>query len=348
MYEMHKRSGTGTAKVLVGVLIAVAVGVGIFAIARLDTTGQKGSGLGKAYVYDVEKLVTIDPKLIIYESPGDPIETGLSVSHGIALDSQGRIWVAGDNAIRVLAESGELVNEIKLAGEPRCLALAGQRYYIGFKDHVEVYDDEGKRLAAWDGLGPDAVLTSIAVWDSDVFVADAGNRIVVRYDTDGKLINYIGKKDKDKNIAGFVIPSPYFDLAVGADGLLRVVNPGRHRIEAYTFDGDLEFSWGKFSSGLEGFVGCCNPVNFAILPDAGFVTCEKGLIRIKVYDAKGEFSGVVAGHRALAPGRAVRICNLPAECQSGGFDVAVDGAGRIFVLDTIKNTVRIFTRIKTG
>jgi hypothetical protein len=330
------------------VLIAAAVVVGIYAVVQLDTTGEKGSGLGKAYDYDVEKLITIDPKLILYESSGEPINTGFSVSHAVALDLDGRICVAGDKAIRVLAESGELLSEIKLADGPRCLALADGKFYVGLTEHVEVYDGQGKRLANWAGLGDSAVLTSIAVSGDSVFVADAGNRIVVRYNARGKVLNHIGRKDKAKNIPGFVVPSPYFDLAVGADGLLRVVNSGRHRIEAYTFDGDLEFWWGEFSSRLEGFIGCCNPVNFAILPDEGFVTCEKGIIRAKVYDAKGDLAGVVAGHRELAPGREARVCNLPTECRVGGFDVAVDSAGRVFILDTIKNTVRVFVRIKAG
>jgi len=216
------------------------------------------------------------------------------------------------------------------------------------KDHVEVYDRQGKRLATWQGLGDDAVLTSIAVSKNDVFVADAGNRIVLRYDTTGKLINRIGEKDQQRNIPGFVIPSPYFDLAVARDGLLRVTSPGRHHIEAYTFDGDLEFWWGQFSSSIEGFCGCCNPVNFAILEDDSFVTCEKGLVRVKIYDPAGTFVGVVAGPEQLVEGGASGVSEFGAGSQSGGFDVAVDGDGRIFVLDTIKNIVRIFTRKKAG
>jgi len=216
------------------------------------------------------------------------------------------------------------------------------------KDHVEVYGGQGKRLTTWQSLGTDAVLTSIAVSRNDVFVADAGNRVVIHYDTAGNMVNLIGKKDKDKNIEGFVVPSPYFDLAIGRDGLLRVVNPGRHRIEAYTYDGDLEFWWGKFSANVEGFAGCCNPVNFAVLGDDSFVTCEKGLIRVKIYDAEGNFAGVVAGPEQLVKGRSVRICYIPAECEAGGFDVAVDSAGRIFVLDTMKNVVRIFSKTKAG
>ena len=63
-----------------------------------------------------------------------------------------------------------------------------------------------------------------------MFVADAGRRIVVRYDLEGNFVNEIGRKDEKRNIDGFVIPSPYFDIAVAKDGLLRVVNPGEHRI----------------------------------------------------------------------------------------------------------------------
>jgi hypothetical protein len=201
-------------------------------------------------------------------------------------------------------------------------------------------------LATWESLGEDAVLTSIAVSRNDVFVADSGDRIVVHYDAAGKLLNYIGEKDVDRNIPGFHIPSPYFDVAVGSDGLLRVANTGRMSIEAYTFGGDLEFSWGKASVKLEDFTPCCNPVNFAILGDDSFVTCEKGLTRVKIYDADGDFAGVVAGPEQLVEGGTCRICYIPAQCQKGGFDVAVDAEGRVFVLDTVKNVVRIFSRKK--
>ncbi|HUW17938.1 MAG TPA: NHL repeat-containing protein [Sedimentisphaerales bacterium] len=344
---MNKQLGMANIKIFTGVLIAVAAVIAVFALMWLDTTGEKGSGLGKAFEYDIKELAKIDPNLILYKESAEAIDTGLKASHGIAVGSDGRIYVAGDNAIRVFGQGGDLLSEIPVGGMPRCLAAADDgRIYVGVKDHVEIYDGQGKRLAAWQSLGEDAVLTSVAVSGNDVFVADAGNRIVTHHDVGGKLINRIGKKDKDKNIPGFLIPSPYFDLAVGRDGLLRVVNPGLHRIEAYTFEGDLEFSWGRFSSHLDGFTGCCNPVNFAILGDGSFVTCEKGLVRVKIYDADGAFVGVVAGPEQLVAGGASRVCEFPSECQAGGFDVAVDAAGRIFVLDTIKNVVRIFSRIK--
>jgi len=346
---MNRRLGLENIKTVVGVIVGLAIIIAIITVVRLDTTGKKGSGLGEEFVYDINELTKIDTSLILYEESAQPIKTDFNTAKAIAVGPEHRIYIAGDRAIRVFAESGNLLSEIKLANAPGCLTVAGDgKIYIGLKDHVEVYDSRGMRLATWQSLGDKAVLTSIAVSKDNVFVADAGDRIVLRYDTTGNLIKHIGRKDSDKNIPGFVIPSPYFDLAVGRDGLLRVVNPGRHRIEAYTFDGDLEFCWGKFSTDLEGFCGCCNPVNFAILENENFVTCEKGLIRVKIYDAEGAFVGVVAGPKQLVEGSTSSVCLFPEDCHSGGFDVAVDAEGRIFVLDTIKNVVRIFTRKKAG
>ena len=201
-----------------------------------------------------------------------------------------------------------------------------------------------QQCASWKSFPQRSHLTGIAVSKDHVFIADAGNRIVLHCDSSGKILNYIGKKDKSRNIPGFVVPSPYFDLAVASDGLLRVTNPGRHRIEAYTFDGDFEFAWGKPSSRIEGFCGCCNPVSFAILPDESFVTCEKGLLRVKTYQPNGTFKAVVAGPDQLADGRICQVCTSPAKCGPGGFAVTTDEKGRVFVLDTVKNLVKVFAK----
>lgn len=360
---MDKRLGATDVRAFIGVFIGLVIVVAIVAMLRLDTTGEKGSGLGRDFEYSLEQLAKIDPNLMLYEESTRPINTGFETTHAIVVDSKGSIYVAGDNAIRIFADSGKLLNEIELSDAPRCLTIESLdtaddgtdnlKIYVTMKDHVEIYNSQGKLLSRWQGLGDDAVLTGVAVSKNDVFVADAGNRIVLRYDKTGKIINRIGQKDEDRNIPGFVIPSPYFDVVVGRDGLLRVVNPGIHKIEAYTFEGDLEFSWGEFSSGVKGFCGCCNPVNFAMLhgsdpsgADDTFVTCEKGLTRVKIYDPEGVFVGVVAGPEQLVEGGEVEICDTPAECQLGGFDVAVDMNGRVFVLDTIKNIVRIFSRIE--
>ena len=48
--------------------------------------------------------------------------------------------------------------------------------------------ENGKPAGSWGSLGDRAVLTSIALAEDDVFAADAGNAVVVRYDTSGKIV----------------------------------------------------------------------------------------------------------------------------------------------------------------
>ncbi len=344
---MKTRPGKIDANLLIGVLVAAAVVVGIVAVLKLDVVGNKGSGLSEEFKFNVEELAHIDPNLIIYEESAEAIDTGFESAKTIAVGTKGTIYVGGDNSIRVFTMRGKLQNEINLEQTPGCIAVSSDGLiFAGLSDHVEVYDVQGRPVANWQSLGKDAILTSIVASETDVFVADAGNRVVVRYDRDGNIIGRIGRKDPERNVPGFVIPSGYFDLALAGDGLLRAVNPGRLRVDAYTFDGYYEFSWGKGTVDVEGFCGCCNPVNIAVLPDGGFVTCEKGLVRVKTYDSQGEFEGVVAAPVQLVREGDVRVCDLPEECQSGGFDVAVDGSGRVYVLDTIKNIVRMFTTMK--
>ena len=356
---MYKRLGVADIRIFIGILIGIVCFIAVVALLRFDTTGERGSGLGSDFDYNLEELSKIDPNLIIYEESSELIKTGFSLTHAVAVDDQGTIYVAGDNAVRMFNDTGEKLDEIALQEEPRCMAVYNEQdendqtknltIYVGMKNHVRIFQ-KGKLIKTWQSPGDNSLLTSIAVSGEDVFVADAGNRVVVRFDKDGNIVNKIGEKDEDRNIPGFVIPSPYFDLAIGRDGLLRVTNPGIQHIEAYTFSGDLEYSWGEYSNGVEGFCGCCNPVNFAIIfgdDPAGandkFVTCEKGLSRIKVYDSLGEFIGVVAGPEQLIEGGKVEVCDSPEECQMGGFDIAVDSNGRVIVLDTIKNIIRIFS-----
>ena len=327
-------------RVVVGIILAVAVGAAVLAVLRLDLFGRRD--VPAQYQYKLDQVADVDPNLILYRELPQRIETGFKQARALSVDPNGLIYVAGDHQVRVFDQTGQRTRDIDVAAGPQCLALAaGGTIYVGTKDHVEVYDAAGQQTSAWSSLGPAALITGIAVCKDDVFVADAGRRTVLRLDRQGKAVGRIGDKDPNRGIEGFVVPSPHFDLAVGQDGLLRAVNPGRHRIEAYTFDGQLELSWGRFGSDIEGFTGCCNPVSLAVLPGGRFVTCEKGVVRVKVFGPDGRFLGVVAGPRQLI-GSAGEVCQTVEQCQGSGFDVAADGEGRVYVLDTLRGIVRIF------
>lgn len=340
------RHGLTRTGVLASAVVAGAAAVAALVVVQRDMSGRRGSGLSGAFDYDLAPVATIDPALIAYRQT-ITLPLAIKEPRGLAVDEQDRIYVAGDRRVEVFAPDGTKSHQYDLDDQPRCLAVAGShhvfpgRIYIAAKSRVLVLDGSGKPVAAWEDLGPKAILTSLAVAEQEVLVADAGNRIVLRYDAAGKVLGRIGQRDPAKHILGFVIPSPYFDLAMGADGLVRVVNPGAHRIEAYTLEGDLEVWWGRRSEAVEGFCGCCNPTHIALLPDSRFVTSEKGIPRVKIYSADGQFACVVAGPETLAPGAAVLEETRP-DHKLPVFDVAADRRGRVLVLDPRDRIVRIF------
>ncbi|MBI3921195.1 MAG: hypothetical protein HY318_07235 [Armatimonadetes bacterium] len=318
-------------EVLIGVALAAAVLTAVVVVVRIDTIGRKGSGLKEEFTYDVKSFQQTRPDLLQYkEAPW--IETGLKEVRGLSVGPKDQVYVAGDKLVREFDENGTAQRDVRLADSPRCLGIGSNgTLYVGMKDHVEVLTPQGKREAVWKAVAPNALITSIAASNSGVFVADAGNRVVLRYDREGKLISRIGEKDPHKNAPGILLPSPYFDVAAASDGLLRVQDPGRHRIETYTLDGRYLSSWGKASMGIEGFCGCCNPSHFAMFPDGRYVTTEKGLPRVKVHDAKGNLQAVVAGTELFTE-------------HTRGLDVAVDSRLRILVLDPVLKAVRVFVR----
>lgn len=341
---MKKRTGKIQSGFWVGLVLVIAILAGITAFVLFDTSGTK-STLGPEYSYDIEQYAKIDPALILYEQVNETIELDFESTDAVTVGVDGKIHIVGDEKIAVYTADGNVVKQIELKGEPTCISidLDGMTIF-GLESSIMFIDEMGAETNRWKVPAENALLTAIAMDKDNIFAADAVNKVIWRYDREGNLLDKIGEKDNKRNIPGIIIPSPYFDIAMAADGLLRVVNPGRHLIEAYTVDGDREWAWGKAAVSIEGFSGCCNPINFAILPDGGFVTCEKGLVRVKVYDADGNFTGVVAGPDQLGWVQPLRVCETPEQCSSKGFDVAVDSNGRIFVLDMVRNNIRIFEK----
>jgi len=322
----------------------LAVGSGSFTaslgLARAASAGKDAN----PFAYDVERFGKTDPKLIHYEQaarfPGPKPDP-----RRIAIGPEDRVYIAAGNYVTMLDRDGAQVSEISLSTAVRCVTVARDgTIYAGVRDHVEVFDGKGKSLATWESPGKRTWFTGLAVGENDVFAADAGNRVVLHYDKSGKLTGRIGEKNKERNIPGLIVPSPYLDVVLGRDGLLRVNNTGRHRVEAYAASGDLEFSWGKPSAAIGGFCGCCNPIGLALLPDGRYVTCEKGLPRVKIYSHEGAFESVVAGPESFPENAKATFVKGTEDCRLGGLAAAVDSQQRIYILDLVANDVRVMKR----
>jgi hypothetical protein len=290
-------------------------------------------------------MTKIDPEMILYDEIHKPVSTGFTESRFVTVDSSGLLYVAGDQSIKMMDSGGRIKDTVKLNISPFCLVPAEDRFYIGTRGRIVITDKKGNVKETWKSLGENAWITSIAIDNELIFIADAGQRIVWCFDIKGNSVRRIGDKDPDRNIPGFLVPGPYFDLAMAPDGLLRIANPGNHQVEAYTVKGDREFAWGKFGNRLEDFSACCNPVSLAILPDGDVITCEKGVARVKVYGTFGRLKGFVADPKQLA--------NVPSSVgikteriQRYGFDVAADSEGHVYILDRVRNVLRFFRRNK--
>ena len=344
--RMTNHRGIARVGLVIGLVVAVAGVAGTVAVLRIDPSGQQGNRLPAVYNYDISQYKRVDPALIQYAETGG-FPTSLTEARAIAAGPDDKIYVAGDRAVLIFDAQGRQLARRTLSEPPGCLTVDSASHpgwvYAGMTDHVEVYAEDGSRLAAWPSLGAKAQLTSLAVGREDFFAADAGNRIVWHYDLAGKLLGRIGDRDVKHDVPGFVVPSPYFDLALDPDGLLWVVNPASHHLMAFNTRGQIKVSWGKTSLAIDGFSGCCNPANIAILPDGSIVTAEKGVPRIKVYSSAGDLAAVVAGPETLAPTATITE-ETRSDHKLGVFDVAADSTGRILVLDPTGRRVRIFQR----
>ena len=263
------------------------------------------------------------------------LESGLQGLRGIAIDLNDYVYLVGADALRVIKTDGSFVREWPISKPATCVDVDDDGdVYVGHETSIDVFDNTGQLVRSWgrEGKGPGELsfVTGIAISGPNVFLADAGNRCVHRFDLTGDYIDDIGKPNEEKGVDGIVCPSPWLDLDVDPDGLILVTNPGRARVEQYKFDGTLVAYWGEVGMRTQDFFGCCNPVNLSVLPENRLVTAEKLVSRVKVYDIHGKL---------LA-----KLTSGFSEQKNTGLDIGVDSSGRILVINPDNGRVSVFAQ----
>ena len=247
------------------VLTLVAVGVVILLSLR-----RGGPRVPRTYRYDVDEYREAETQVPLPYKETARWPLALREPRAVAVKGDGRVVVVGDRVALVLDDAGEELRRIELADEPRCVAVADV-VYVGFLDRIVVYGLDGEKQAEWESLGEQAYLTGLTILGDEVFAADYGQRVVWRFDAEGKMRGRIRSASKSD---GFVFPSPTFDVAAGGDGLW-VINSGRRRVEQYSPEGKRGTMWGRSSMELDGFSGCCNPTHIAVMPDGRACSGER-------------------------------------------------------------------------
>lgn len=323
--------------VIVSVLsLFVAAGsvVTLFSVRRVASTGNSQLSATSYQIDDpavAQAPLSIDPAIVRYSQTAE-IALDFKKVSALAVDAEDRIYVAGDKSLCCYSPQGRLEMRIPLSNEPTCVTVASQqhfapgRIYVGFMDHVEVYEAKGTQAGIWQGLGDKARFTSISSSDNYIFIADAGQSVVQRFDWTGKLLESFGDANPShfaSVVKGALAP---FAVVVGLDDLVYIVNRREHRVEGYNFQGQMERHWGQGSPVVEDFAGLSNPSHLAYMPNGNFVTAEEDPLRVKVYMRSGQFGGVVCGP----------------EGTGSVVDLAADHHQRILVLDGQARCVRVF------
>ncbi|MGF1586714.1 MAG: hypothetical protein ACFCUM_15415 [Bacteroidales bacterium] len=319
-------------KIVLPVLISLAVIVMVIVVVSENNSTRPGKGPANPYAYDASEFARVDPSQVTWTETRQIL---LDNDSPRAIASRNNnIYILTSENLQILNSEGSRIKSISLQADPVCFDFSESgNIIVGFTKFMILLDADGNVTRQSEPVDGNARFTSIAQMDGNIFVADGINRRVIVFDENLEITSEFKGESGVSEIHGFIVPDTRFTLGVNQEDELWITNPGLHSIQNYTASGNLRSYIQSSSFGIEGFSGCCNPVHFTFLPDGGFVTSEKGLIRVKVLKESGEVESVVAPPEKFAGGTMA-----PA--------VAVDSNGHVLLLDFDRNMVRIFEPAK--
>ena len=263
--------------VLSVLVIVVFIGYIIFDVTK--TTGSEKVEIKTAGKIDIPDAWTITTDYKVSEGTLEAVSA-----------SPGKIYLGGDSFVSCYDSDLKLIWNLKTPAPVTSLSNSGDSIFASTRDQILIINSTGKMLGDWGPFEDSSMITSVTANRKYVAFADAGTKMVFILDKGGEVKKMIGQGDKQ-----FVIPSPYFEVALDRDNNLFTANTGKHRVETRNINGDILSYFGAPGTEPGYFCGCCAPPHFILIPD-GFVTAEKGINRIKILNKKGEFVEFVNSH----------------------------------------------------
>ena len=242
----------------------------------------------------------------------------------ITVSSTGNIYIGGDSFIQCYNKDLKLLWNLTTPYPVTSLSNYGDTIFATTMELILVVSSAGEIKEEWGPFEDNGIITSVTSNSSYVAFSDAGNKMVFVLDKKGVVKTLIGQSGEQ-----FILPSPYFDVALGDDNNLYVANTGHRRVETRSIDGGLKSYFGEPGLAAGAFCGCCNPAHFILIPN-GFVTAEKGINRIKILSNTGEFVEFVSSKNKFT-------ASVPLDLAS------VDGK-TIYAANPADSKLYIFTR----
>lgn len=205
------------------------------------------------------------------------------------------LLVALLKTVSIYSLSGQLEHSFAVSDDIRDIAYYDDKIYLLFPSHIEVYDFEGHPVQQWQACSEGADYCALTVFEGGVFVTDASNKHICKYNIDGSLARFINSPE------GFIVPSYCFGIT-HHEGRVYCSNPGRHKIEVYEADGTFVNSFGKAGTDEGAFSGCCNPVHLTFMQSGELLTSEKGVPRISCYGTNGTYHSTLLNAKMLGGG----------------------------------------------
>jgi len=242
----------------------------------------------------------------------------------VTVSPNGKIYTGGDSFVSCYDKDLKLIWNLETPYPVTSLSNYGDTVFASTMELILIISSRGEIKDEWGPFEDNGIITSVTSNKSYVAFADAGNKMLFILDKTGGVKKLIGQNDGQ-----FIIPSPYFDVALNSDNTLFVANTGHRRVETRSIEGILKSYFGEPGTAPGAFCGCCNPAHFIIIPN-GFVTAEKGINRIKILNKSGEFVEYVSSKNKFMP-------SIP-------LDLASADGNTIYAAYRADSKIYIFTR----
>jgi len=278
-------------------LVSLIVILSFIGYIVIDTIN---SGSGRKTAETALQVPAVPDSWFVFAST--PVIEGKLLS--VTASADGQIFVGGESFVSCYSEDLNKRWTLKMPSKITALSVSGDTIFASSTELIYLISRSGKLINEWGPYEANSIITSVSADHFHVAIADAGIKRVFVLNKKGEVVSMIGQSD-----SRFIIPSPYFDVALFSNDLLYIANTGNHRIETWTTNGKFLEQCGTPGTAPDAFCGCCNPAHFTVVSN-GIITAEKGINRIKILDQHGKFIEYVSSKNSFTPSVPLDIASV--------------------------------------